>query len=46
MYFTSQCLTNGNATVRADQVDVRLGDRCHTDVVIGTSKEGGKSAGE
>lgn len=46
LVFTAQCLTNGNTTVWADQVDIRLGDRCHTDVVVSTSKESSKSAGE
>lgn len=39
-------LTNRDTTVRANQVDIRLRNCSHADLVIGTRKESSKRAGK
>ena len=39
-------LTDGDADVRAAEVDVRLGDGSHADLVVGAAEEAGESAAE
>lgn len=39
-------LTDGDAAVRAHQVDVGLGDGRHADLVVGSGEEGSERAGE
>lgn len=39
-------LTDGDATVRPGQVDVRLRDGGHSDVVVGPGQEGSEGAGK
>lgn len=39
-------LTNGDPTVGTHQVDIRLGDGSHTDLVIGSGEESSECAGK
>lgn len=39
-------LTNGDPAVGAHQVDIRLGDGSHTDLVIGSGEESSERAGK
>ena len=43
---STRVLTDGDADVRAAEVDVRLGDGSHANLVVGATEEAGESAAE